>query len=132
MANVFDNRLPKTTTYWKEGEIFFIKHESFRVNLDEGQAIAELLRFAMEDKSTKALLVNNREAKGAWSKDINKLWEGGSDNTSNLPVKRMATLTNSIITTMQINRISKSNGIEEWSKAFNSEFNDEIKGFLLG
>ncbi|PAB59292.1 hypothetical protein [Anaeromicrobium sediminis] len=131
MANTFDNKLPRTTTYWKEGEIFFIKHDSFRVSLEEGQAIAELLRFAMEDRSTKALLINNRQAKGAWSKEINELWEGGSENTANLPVKKMATLTNSVITTMQINRISKSNGIEKWSKAFNSEFNDEVKAFLL-
>lgn len=132
MMKTFDSRLPKTTTYWKDGQIFIIKHDSFMVSLEEGQAIAELLRFAMEDKSTKALLINNREAKGAWSKEINELWEGGSDNTENLPVKKMATLTNSAITTMQINRISKSNGIAEWSKAFNSEFNEEVKQFLLG
>ncbi|MCH4887660.1 hypothetical protein EZV73_08750 [Acidaminobacter sp. JC074] len=129
--STFDSRLPKTTTHWKEGQIFIIKHDSFRVTLEEGQAIAELLRYAIEDRSTKALLINNRQAKGAWSKEINELWEGGSNNTENLPVKKMATLTNSAITTMQINRISKSNGIEAWSKAFNSEFNDEVRDFLL-
>lgn len=131
MSNMFDEKLPKTTTYWREGQLFVIKHESFRVSFEEGRAIAELLRYAMEDKSTKALLINNRKAKGAWSKEISKLWEGGSDNTSNLPVKKIATLTNSAITTMQINRISKSNGIENWSKAFACDFNDEIKEFLL-
>lgn len=129
--NNFDSRLPKTTTYWIEDGIFFIKHTNFMVSLEEGQAIAELLKYALEDKQTKAMLINNRDAKGAWPQELNQLWEGGSENTANLPVKKMATLTNSAITTMQINRVSKSNGIEEWSKAFNTDFNDEVKGFLL-
>jgi hypothetical protein len=85
----------------------------------------------MEDTTTKGLLINNREAKGAWPMELNQLWEGGSENTENLPVKRMATLTNSAITTMQINRLSKSNGIEAWSRAFSCDFNDEVKAFLL-
>jgi hypothetical protein len=131
MANAFDSRLPKTTTYWREGEIFVIKHTNFFVTLEEGTAIAELLMYGLQDPSTKAMLINNREAKGAWPAELNELWSN-ADQSIDLPVKKTATLTNSAITTMQINRISKNGGMEEWSKGFNCDFNDEVREYLLG
>lgn len=131
MKNTFDNQLPKTITYWIEGEIFFIKNTNFFVTVEEGRGMAELLIYAMEEPSTKGVVLDNREAKGAWPKDISEIWETNRKYSSVINNKKMATLTNSAITTMQINRLSKAYGAFETSRGFNSEFNDEIKAFVL-
>lgn len=128
--NQFDSRLPKTTTYWKEDDIFWIKHNNFIVSMDEGKAIAELLMFAGLDKSTKAMIIDNREAKGAWPQDINDLWQFDESQLSQMPQKKVATLTNSVIAAMQINRVSKNNGITHLAKAFYSDVTDEVLAFL--
>jgi hypothetical protein len=131
MNNTFDHKLPKTTTYWIEGEIFFIKNTNFFVTLEEGAAMAELLIFAMKEKLTKAVVFDNRQAKGAWTKEISEIWETDSRYTKVMKNKKMATLTNSAIKTMQTNRLSKEYGLENSSRAFYSEFNDEVKAFLF-
>ncbi|MCH4890993.1 hypothetical protein EZV73_25675 [Acidaminobacter sp. JC074] len=132
MSNLFDKSLPKTTSYWKEGNIFFIKNTSFIVNMEEGKAMAELLIFAMKDKETVCLLIDNREAKGAWPKKVSQIWESNDAYISSLQSKKMATLTSSTVTMMQTNRLSRLHGMETFSKAFNTDFNDEVKEFLLG
>lgn len=131
MTNTFDQSLPKSTTYWIEGEILFIKTTNFFVTLEEGQAMAELLIFALTEKSTKGIVLDNRMAKGAWPKDIHQIWEKDPRYVAVLQNKKIATLTNSAVTTSQINRLSKEHGIGHSSKAFNSEFNNEVKEFLL-
>lgn len=131
MDKSFDKRLPKTTKYWIEGNIFYIENKSFFVTLEEGKAMAELLLFAMNEKSTISLLIDNREAKGAWPKDISQIWETDERYLKSVQNKKTATLTSSTITTMQTNRLSKLYGMENVSKAFNSDFNDEVKEFLL-
>ncbi|MFI8685974.1 hypothetical protein [Rossellomorea sp. NPDC077527] len=131
MKNSFDSKLPKTITYWTEGEIFFIKSTNFFVTVEEGHGMAELLIFAMKDPSTKVIVLDNREAKGAWTKEITQIWETDSRYTEVMNNKKIATLTNGAITTMQINRLSKEHGALDSSRAFNSEFNDEIKAFVL-
>ncbi|AIQ64690.1 hypothetical protein PSTEL_17835 [Paenibacillus stellifer] len=40
----FDLRLPDTTTYWKDGDIFFIKHTNFLISMEEAYAIGEMLK----------------------------------------------------------------------------------------
>ncbi|WAA08815.1 hypothetical protein [Fervidibacillus albus] len=132
MKNTFDDKLPKTTTYWIEGEIFFIKNTNFFVTLEEGKAMAELLIFAMQEKSTKAVVIDNREAKGAWPKEISQIWETDSRYINVISNKKMATLTNSAIKTLQTNRLSMEHGLATSSKAFNSDFNEEVKAFLFG
>ncbi len=132
MSYAFDNKLPKTTTYWSDGEIFYIKNTNFFVSLEEGKAMAELLMEAMNDPSTKALVIDNREAKGAWPKEISQIWESDARYVQTIGKKKTATLTSSAITTMQTNRLSKKHGFANTSKAFHSDFNDEVKRFLLG
>lgn len=131
MSNTFDQHLPKTTTYKKEGQFFVIKNSSFFVNFEEGKAMAELLVYAMNDKSTRALLIDNRDAKGAWPREISEIWEQDKRYINSILNKKIATLTSSAVTTMQTNRLSKDHGLENTSRAFNSEFTDEVKDFLL-
>lgn len=131
MENAFDEKLPKTITYWTEGDIFFIKNTNFFVSIEEGHGMAELLIYAMKDPSTKGVVLDNREATGAWPKDISQIWETDTRYSKVINNKKMATLTNSAITTMQINRLSKAYGAFETSRGFNSEYNDEIKAFVL-
>lgn len=127
-----ENHLPKTTTYWKEKGIFYIRHTSFRVTMDEAYAIGELLKEAHRDKDTKAIVIDNREAKGAWTQEVNKVWMDVSVEVSNEKPKKVVTLTGDIIAAMQINRLSKSNGAEKISKAFCSDFNEEVEAFING
>ena len=128
-----DKRLPKTTSYWKEGEIFFIKHTSFLITTAENQAISELIIQTMNDNSIKGLVINNREARGAWPKHVvDSALQEDSHQSDLFKKKKIATLTNSVSTTMQMNRVTKEINMEEWAKAFNSEFNEEVKAFLLG
>lgn len=127
---MLENRLPKTTTSWKENGIYFIKHTSFRVTMEEAYAIGELLKDAHRDKTTKAIVIDNREAKGAWTQEVNKVWTEVYLEVSNEKPKKVVTLTSDAIATMQINRLSKQNGAEKISKAFCSDFNDEVKSFI--
>lgn len=126
-----EKRLPKTTSYQIREDILFIKHTNFMITLDENKAITELIGQAQNNPSIKGIVINNREAKGAWPQEI--LEASATDNASSKVVfkKKIATLTNSAVTTMQMNRHTKVAGLESWAKAFNSDFNDDVKAFLL-
>ncbi|SDF16434.1 hypothetical protein SAMN04488542_106146 [Fontibacillus panacisegetis] len=131
MAN-FDSLLPKTTTYWKKDGIFFIKHTNFFVTMEEAYAIGELLKEAHRDKETDAIVIDNREAKGAWTQEVNKVWIEVSMDVSNEIPKKVVTLTSDVVAAMQINRLSRSNGAEKMSKAFCSDFDESVRAFLMG
>lgn len=75
----FDSQLPTTTSYRKENGIFYIKHKSFIVTMDEANAIGELLKVAFREQGIKAVVSDNREARGAWTPEINKVWARVSD-----------------------------------------------------
>jgi hypothetical protein len=126
----FDNQLPKTTTYWKEKGIFYVKHTSFRVTVEEAYAIGELLKASARDQDTKAIVIDNREANGVWTQEVNKIWDEVAVEVRDGRPKKFVTLTNSVTAAMQINRISRSSGTENMSKAFYSDFNDEVKAFI--
>ncbi|MFF2912055.1 hypothetical protein [Paenibacillus sp. NPDC057934] len=126
----FDSQLPKTTTYWKENGIFYIKHTSFRVTIEEAYAISELLKASAGDQDTKAIVIDNREASGVWTPEVNKVWDDTTVGISDGKPKKFVTLTNSVTAAMQINRISRRTGNENMSKAFYSDFNDEVKAFI--
>ena len=128
--NRFDERLPKTTSYRKEGKIFYIKHNSFLVTIEEGKAIADLLAYGIKDKSTTAMVIDNRQAKVAWSQELNELWSLDGHDIKPNDFKKTATLTNSVTAAMQINRISRAGGIGDLSKGFYSDLNEEVKVFL--
>lgn len=126
----FDPSLPKTTTYWKNDGIFFIKHTNFFVTMEEAYAIGELLKEAHRDKETVAVVINNREAKGAWTQDVNKVWIEVAMEVSNETPKKVATLTSDVVAAMQINRLSRNNGTDKMSKAFCSDFDESVRAFL--
>jgi hypothetical protein len=128
--NKFDAQLPKTTSYYKEKGIFFIKHSSFLVTMEEAYAIGELLKVAFRDKSTKAIVNDNREAKGAWTPEVNKVWAQVSDELKSEKPKKFITLTRDTVSMMQINRLSKNGGTEKISKAFCCDLNDEVMAFI--
>jgi len=128
----FYNQLPKTTTYWKETGVFYIKHTSFRVTMEEAYAIAELLKASFMDQDTKAVVIDNHEAKGVWTQEVSKIWEEVATEVRTERPKKFVTLTNSVTAAMQINRISRSHGTENMSKAVYSGFNDEVKAFING
>lgn len=123
-------KLPNTTTFWKENGIFFIKHTSFRVTMEEAKEIGELLKEAYLSKDTNAIVIDNYEAKGAWAQDVNQIWVDVATAVGGKSIKKVATITSDVISKMQINRLSKMNGSEMISRAFNSEFNEEVKQFL--
>lgn len=131
MNNIFDKQLPKTTTYWQEGELFFIKNSNFFINEEESKALIKLLTFAMKDPLTKGLVIDNRESTGAWPKGILEIFDNSSTTGVHIERKKIATLTNSIFRSGQTNRLSKEYGIHETSRTFTTEFNDEVKSFLL-
>lgn len=128
--NSFDTKLPKTTTYWKEEGIFNIKHDSFKVTHEEGKAILELLKYGYNDKTTKAMVIDNRDAKGVWTQEINQIWSSDVDEIDMTEPKKIVTLTNSAIAAMQINRISRNNNMTSFSKAFFSDFTEEVYDFI--
>ncbi|MBY9081592.1 hypothetical protein KIH86_04360 [Paenibacillus sp. HN-1] len=126
----FDLRLPNTTSYWKDGDIFFIKHTNFLISMEEAYAVGELLKEAHRDKSTSSIVIDNREAKGAWTQEVNKVWIEVSMEVSNEIPKKVVTLTRDVVAAMQINRLSRNNGTEKISKAFCSDFDESVKAFL--
>lgn len=126
----FDNQLPKTTTYWKDKGIFYIKHTSFRVTMEEAYAIGDLLKASVKDLDTKAIVIDNREASGVWTQEVNKIWNDVTAEIRDGRPKKFVTLTNSVLAAMQINRLSRTSGTENMSKAFYSDFNDEVETFI--
>ncbi len=128
--NNYNLALPKTTTYWKEDGIFFIKHTNFFVTMEEIDAIGDLLREAHRDKETNAIVIDNREAKGAWTQEANKVWVEVGMEFDNMIPKKVATLTRDAIASMQINRLTRSNGAEQMSRAFCSDFDESVRAFL--
>jgi hypothetical protein len=128
--NEFDDKLPKTTTYWKEKEIFHIKHTSFRVTMEEANSIAELLKLAVRDQDTGAIVIDNREAAGVWTQEVNKIWDEVFAEVKDRTPKKYVTLSNSAVGAMQINRISRNNGTEHFVKAFFNDDTDEVKAFI--
>ena len=122
--------MPETTTYWKIDDIFFIKHTNFFITLEEAYAIGELLKDAHRDKETNAIVIDNREAKGAWTQEVNKVWTEISMEIGNEIPKKVATLTSDLVAAMQINRLSRNNGAEKMSKAFCSGFDESVRAFL--
>ncbi|TVY00375.1 hypothetical protein [Cohnella terricola] len=126
----FDDKLPKTTTYWKEKEVFHIKHTSFRVTMEEANAIAELLKLSVRDEDTKAIVIDNREASGVWTQEVNKIWDDVFVEVKDRKPKKYVTLTNSAIGAMQINRMSRGNGIENMVKAFFNDATGEVEAFI--
>ncbi|MCM3172363.1 hypothetical protein [Paenibacillus sp. MER 99-2] len=126
----FESKLPKTTTYWKEDGIFFIKHTNFMVSTEEILAIGELLKEAHRDKSTTAIVINNREAKGAWTQEANQVWLEVTAEFNYVMPKKVATLTNDAIATMQINRLTRSHGAEKMSRAFCNDYDESVKAFF--
>lgn len=131
MANSFDKSLPKTTTYWTEGKIFFIKNENFFFSKEETEAMVELLIFAMKDKFTKGIVIDNRDARSVWPKEIYQIFENHAEYRNVAQNKKIATLTNTALKMGQTDRLSRAHGIDELSKTFNTDFNDEVKAFLL-
>lgn len=129
--NSFDNRLAKTTTYWRDGDIFFIKNTNFFLNEEEYAAIEKLFAYAAADKHTKAICIDNTEAKSVWPKNVLPTTNNQQKNLSSI-TKRGATLTNSHTVAMQMNRIAREAGVSDTTEGFFSKFNDEVKEFLLG
>lgn len=131
MNYLFKKNLPKTTAYWREGEIFFIKNSNFFINENETKALIKLLMFAMRDPLTKALVIDNRNSTGVWPKEILEMFDNSGSTGIHMERKKIATLTNSIFRSGQTNRLSKEYGIHETSKTFTTDFNDDVKTFLL-
>ena len=127
---MYHNHLPKTTTYWKENGIFYIKHASFMVSMEEANAIGQLLKEAHRDRETKAIIIDNRESKGAWTQEVNSVWMNVSAEIIHEKPKKVVTLTSDVISAMQINRLSKNGGSEKMSKAFCSGLTEEVKAFI--
>lgn len=74
---------------------------------------------------------DNREAKGVWSKKFTEVTDDSNiDRTEN--GKKSATLTNSLTAVVQMNRFARQFDVQDQTKGFYSDFNDEIKEFLLG
>ncbi|MFF2481315.1 hypothetical protein [Paenibacillus sp. NPDC058071] len=128
--NEFDDKLPVTTTYWKEKEIFYVKHTSFRVTMEEANAIAELLKLSVRDEDTEAIVIDNREANGVWTQEVNKIWDDVFAEVKDRKPKKYVTLTNSPVGAMQINRISRSNGTEHLVKAFFNYAAGDVEAFI--
>lgn len=128
----FNLQLPETTRYWKEAEIFFIKHTNFMLSTKELYAIGELLKEAHRDQTTKAIVIDNREAKGAWTQEANRIWMEVNAEFDYIMPKKVATLTNDAIATMQINRLTRSHGAEKMSRAFCNDYDDSVRAFLEG
>lgn len=128
--NKFDELLPETTSYWKEDNIFYIKHESFKVSAEEAEAITELLTFAYEDTSTKALVINNREAQGVWVQEIKDIIDKVEFESEEDSPKKVITLTNSNVAAMEINRSTYKSKEEKIIKAFYCDMNEEVFDFI--
>ncbi len=128
--NKFDKKLPETTTYWQEGNLFFVKHTSFKVSMDEARGIGELLVHAATRPGIKAVIIDSRDAKGVWAQEINEIWAESSSMSDQIGHIKFVTLANSVTAAMQINRLARNNGWGHNTKGFYSDMNDEVQAFI--
>jgi len=121
--------LPESTSHKTEGDTFIIKHKDLMISTEEAYSIKRIILQAGRNPKISKIIIDNREAKGVWPRNINKIWEETIEEALSFNIK-VASLTNSHTAAMQINRISRAAGISDISKAFFNDMNDEVRAFL--
>lgn len=108
--------IPKSVIIKKEGTVLYWRNDSFHISVEEAGAVAqEVLKGASSPQIT-SLLVDNRQASGAWSPEVNEVWMKLMENLAP-HIQKSATIA-SVVTAMQINRISKHAGTDKVIRAF--------------
>ncbi len=121
--------LPKSTSHKTVGDTFTIKHNDLMISIEEAYSIKRTILQAGKNPRISKIVIDNREAKGVWPQNVNKIWEETITEALNFNIK-VVSLTNSHTAAMQINRISRVAGISDISKAFFNDMNDEVRAFL--
>jgi len=109
------------TLYWE--------NTSFSVTVDEAEAIARTVREEMTRAPIDAILVDNREANGAWPSEVDPVWgELMADiYAQDIPC---ATLCPSVSNALQIDKLSKNNDTYDRIRGFDPHEESEALEFL--
>lgn len=109
--------IPETSEITVEDSVLRWTNTEFMVSTEEAQALVEKVRQKSERRSVHGVLVDNREADGAWPAEVTDLWgelmgelyEEGID---------CATVSPSATNALQINQLAEENGTHDQIKAF--------------
>lgn len=117
--------IPETTEVSVDGDVVEWRNEEFMISMDEAEAIAEEVRQQMDDPSVEGVLVDNRDADGAWPAEVNELWSElmGEMYGAGLAC---ATVSSSATNAMQINQLSESEGTDDRIQAF-TDYEDALE-----
>jgi hypothetical protein len=114
--------VPQSTSVTVRDNTVYWENSSFNVTVDEAEAIARAVREEMNKADIDGVLVDNREASGAWPSEVDHVWgELMADiYAQDIPC---ATLCPSVSNALQIDRLSKDNDTYDRIRGF--EPNDE-------
>lgn len=109
--------IPETTEVGVEGSLLRWTNADFVVSMDEAEAIADEVRRQVDRESVDAVVVDNREADGAWPGEVTQLWGELMEELYTAEID-CATVSPSSTNALQINQIAEENGTNDRIKAF--------------
>lgn len=116
--------LPDTTKLSINGRVLEWQNDEFMISQAEAEAIAGEVRRQMNEDRVSAVLVDNRNADGAWPAEVNELWSElmGEMYAAGLDC---ATVSSSATNAMQINQLSSEEGTDDRIQAF-TDYEDAL------
>lgn len=109
--------IPETSEITVDDGILQWTNTEFMVSTEEAQALAEEVRRESERGSVQGVLVDNREADGAWPAEVTDLWGELMGELYEADID-CATVSPSATNALQINQLAEGNGTHDQIKAF--------------
>jgi hypothetical protein len=97
------------TVYWE--------NESFDITVEEANTIADDVRRRMRESDVDSVVVDNREARGAWPSDVDQVWNELMTDMYAEDVA-CATICPSVSNALQLDKLSRENGTDDLIQAF--------------
>lgn len=121
--------LPKGIFLEIKDDIILWTNQTGSITEKQALEISDKIKDLVTSREFKALVVDNRNLKGIWRPEVDKVW---IDLMTFLPskVEKTATVCENIINKLQLNYLSNQAGTTEKVKAFVESEKDELLTFI--
>lgn len=121
--------LPKGIFLEIKDDIILWTNQTGTITEKQALEISDKIKDLVTSREFKALVVDNRNLKGIWRPEVDKVW---IDLMTFLPskVEKTATVCENIINKLQLNYLSNQAGTTEKVKAFVESEKDELLTFI--
>ncbi len=121
--------LPQGLTVEVIGDIIYWKNTTGSISEQDAIQISDYIKNLVEEKSVRAIFVDNRRLYGVWTPEVDKIW---IDLMNYLPehVNKTVTICQNHINKLQLNYLSTQAGTKESVQAFTESERVEMEHFL--